>query len=43
MATKPKYGAYEHNAKTHRKRKGRHCKSASKRIPNKKKYKGQGR
>jgi len=42
MAKKPKYGAYEHNTKTHRKRKGRHAKSASK---NKKikRYRGQGR
>lgn len=34
---------YIHIDKTHKKRKGRHSKKDSKRIPNKKKYRGQGR
>ena len=36
------YG-YIHQAKVRRKRKGRHAKSNSKRIPKKSKYRGQGR
>jgi len=36
MANKPKYGAYEHNAKTHRKRKGRHSKRPNKHSTKKK-------
>ena len=40
--TKPKYG-YKHEKKVQKKRKGRHSKKPSKRIPRKKKYRGQGK
>ena len=43
MAKKPKWGVNNYVKRTTKKRKGRHAKSYSKRIPKKSKYKGQGR
>ncbi len=40
---KPRSYGYIHKDKVRRKRKGRHAKSYSKRIPKKSKYIGQGR
>jgi len=43
MAKLPKFGTSNYHKRTPRKRPGRHFKSVSKRIPNRKRYKGQGR
>jgi len=43
MGKAPKYGVNLYHKQTKRKRPGRHAKSSSKRIPQKKPYKGQGR
>ena len=43
MAKKPKWGVNNYVKHTAKKRKGRHAKSYSKRIPKKSKYIGQGR
>jgi len=40
---KPLYGVSNYVKDQPRKRPGRHSKSVSKRVPNKKKYRGQGR
>lgn len=40
---KPRAYGYVHFTQNRRKKKGRHAKSYSKRIPHKKKYRGQGR
>jgi|TARA_R100001594_G_scaffold150133_1_gene210141 hypothetical protein len=43
MGKAPKWGVNTYIKRTRRKRPGRHAKSYSKRIPHKKKYRGQGR
>ena len=43
MGKLPKYGVNVYHKRTKKKRPGRHAKNNSKRIPKKKKYKGQGR
>ena len=43
MGKAPKWGVNNYVKRTKRKRPGRHAKSYSKRIPNKKKYRGQGK
>ena len=43
MGKAPKWGVNNYVKRTRRKRPGRHEKSYSKRIPHKKKYRGQGK
>ena len=43
MGKAPKWGVNNYVKRTRRKRPGRHAKSYSKRIPHKKKYRGQGK
>ena len=43
MGKAPKWGVNNYVKRTRRKRPGRHSKSYSKRIPHKKKYRGQGK
>ena len=43
MGKAPKWGVNNYVKRTRRKRPGRHAKSYSKRIPQKKKYRGQGK
>jgi len=43
MGKLPKYGVNDYHKRTKKKRPGRHAKSNSKRKPNKKKNRGQGR
>jgi len=40
---KPLFGVNTYIRRTRKKRPGRHAKSVSKRVPNKSKYRGQGR
>ena len=43
MGKAPKWGANDYHKRTHKKRSGQHAKKHSKRIPKKKKNRGQGR
>ena len=43
MAKRPLFGVSNYKKQTPKKRPGRHAKSYSKRVPKRKKYRGQGR